>query len=102
MKKYIKYIPYFFIVLLFVMATITTISVKVKKNKIIELTEQIDSLKKYNKELAEINGINVNVTFQLEQKNILSFSANNCQNIAKEVAQMTREALLDSLKNNSK
>lgn len=61
-------------------------------------TEQIDSLARYNRELGELNGLQVNVTFQFTQKNVLSFSQSNCQNVAKEVAQLTRKELLDSLK----
>ena len=72
-------------------------TIKAQKSEIANLQEQVDSLSKYNKQLAAINGINVEVTFQLTQKNVLSFSANNCQNIAKEVAQMTRGELLDSI-----
>lgn len=72
-------------------------TIKSQKAEIINLQEQVDSLSKYNKQLAAINGINVEVTFQLTQKNVLSFSANNCQNIAKEVAQMTRGEILDSI-----
>lgn len=72
-------------------------TIKAQKSEIANLQEQVDSLSKYNKQLAGINGINVEVTFQFTQKNVLSFSANNCQNIAKEVAQMTRGEILDSL-----
>lgn len=72
-------------------------TIKAQKAEISNLQCQVDSLSKYNKQLAGINGINVEVTFQFTQKNVLSFSANNCQNIAKEVAQMTRGEILDSL-----
>ena len=72
-------------------------TIKAQKAEIANLQEQVDSLSKYNKQLAGINGINVEVTFQFTQKNVLSLSANNCQNIAKEVAQMTRGEILDSL-----
>lgn len=72
-------------------------TIKAQKSEIANLQEQVDSLSKYNKQLAGINGINVEVTFQFTQKNVLSFSANNCQNIAKEVAQMTRGEILDSI-----
>lgn len=61
-------------------------------------SEQVDSLSRYNKELGELNGLQVNVTFQFTQKNVLSFSQSNCQNVAKEIAQMTRKELLDSLR----
>ena len=72
-------------------------TIKAQKAEIANLQCQVDSLSKYNKQLAGINGINVEVTFQFTQKNVLSFSANNCQNIAKEVAKMTRGEILDSL-----
>ena len=65
-------------------------TIKAQKTEIANLQCQVDSLVKYNKQLAGINGINVEVCFQLTQKNVLSFSANNCQNIAKEVAHLTR------------
>ena len=77
-------------------------TIKEQRTEIANLQEQVDSLSKYNKQLAGINGINVEVTFQFTQKNVLSFSANNCQNIAKEVAQMTRGEILDSLLLNNK
>lgn len=77
-------------------------TIKAQKSEITNLQCQVDSLSKYNKQLAGINGINVEVTFQFTQKNVLSFSANNCQNIAKEVAQMTRGEILDSLILNNK
>lgn len=72
-------------------------TIKAQKTEIANLQCQVDSLAKYNKQLAGINGINVEVCFQLTQKNVLSFSANNCQNIAKEVAHMTRGEILDSI-----
>ncbi len=77
-------------------------TIKAQKAEIANLQCQVDSLSKYNKQLAGLNGINVEVTFQFTQKNVLSFSANNCQNIAKEVAQMTRGEILDSLLLNNK
>lgn len=72
-------------------------TIKTQRAEIANLQEQVDSLSKYNKQLAGINGINVEVTFQFTQKNVLSFSANNCQNIAREVAHMTRGEILDSI-----
>lgn len=68
------------------------------KYQVAQYEQTVDSLQKYNKQLAGMEGIVVEVNFNLTQKNILSFSANNCQNIAKEVAHMTRQELLDSLK----
>ena len=88
-------------------ALVITLSVAVaKKNSHIhtykyqveQYEKTIDSLQKYNRQLGGMDGISVTVEFNLTQKNILSFSANNCQNIAKEVAHMTRQELLDSLK----
>lgn len=68
------------------------------KYQVEQYEKNIDSLQKYNRQLGGMDGISVTVEFNLTQKNILSFSANNCQNIAKEVAHMTRQELLDSLK----
>ena len=102
--KYIKIIAYCIeaaiLVTLIALAIATGAknrTIKAQKAEIANLQEQVDSLFKYNKQLAGINGINVEVTFQFTQKNVLSFSASNCQNIAKEVAQMTRGEILDSL-----
>ena len=93
----------------FVIVTVILAIAVAQKNKTIKTlkadvksqTEQIDSLNKYNKELGELNGLQVNVTFQFTQKNVLSFSQSNCQNVAKEVAQLTRKELLDSLRVNN-
>ena len=68
------------------------------KYQVEQYEKTIDSLQKYNKQLAGMDGIVVEVNINLSQKNSLSFSQNNCQNIAKEVAHMTRQELLDSLK----
>lgn len=61
------------------------------------LTEQVDSLKRVNTVLGAEDVFTVNVNFNMTQKNILSFSANNCQNIARDVATLTRQELYDSL-----
>lgn len=68
------------------------------KYQVAQYEQTIDSLQKYNRQLGGMDGISVTVEFNLTQKNILSFSQSNCQNIAKEVAHMTRQELLDSLK----
>ena len=68
------------------------------KYQVAQYEQTIDSLQKYNRQLGGMNGISVTVEFNLTQKNILSFSQSNCQNIAKEVAHLTRKELLDSLK----
>lgn len=65
------------------------------KNK--ALIEQVDSIQRYCNALGAENVLTVNVNFNLTQKNILSFSQSNCQNIAKEVSTMTRKELYDSL-----
>ena len=68
------------------------------RQQIAEQTVVIDSLKKQCNELAMLESLHVEVAFQFTQKNVLSFSANNCQNIAKEICYITRGELLDSLK----
>ena len=73
-------------------------SIHTYKYQIEQYEKTIDSLQKYNKQLGGMDGISVTVEFNLTQKNILSFSQSNCQNIAKEVAHLTRKELLDSLK----
>lgn len=73
-------------------------SIHTYKYQVEQYEQTIDSLQKYNRQLGGMDGISVTVEFNLTQKNILSFSQSNCQNIAKEVAHLTRQELLDSLK----
>lgn len=89
------------------LALVITLSVAVaKKNSHIhtykyqveQYEKTIDSLQKYNKQLAGMDGLYVEVNFNFTQKNVLSFSQNNNQNVAKEIARLTRQELLDSLK----
>ena len=70
------------------------------KSEVKSLTEQVDSIQKYNKQLAGMNGISVSVEFTIKNTNVLSFNSNNCHSVAKEIAQFTRGEILDSLKNN--
>lgn len=101
MTRKIKIIIYTIITVILIGLLIATITLgsmnKSLKQELKYKTEQVDSLSRYNKELGELNGLQVNVTFQFTQKNVLSFSQSNCQNVAKEIAQMTRKELLDSL-----
>lgn len=73
-------------------------TIKAQKAEIANLQEQVDSLEKQCNELAMLESLHVEVAFQFTQKNVLSFSANNMQNIAKEICYLTRGELLDSLK----
>lgn len=72
-------------------------TIKTLKKEITDKELVIDSLQNYNRELAELNGISVTVQFTLKSTNVLGINTNNCQNIAKEIAQYTRGELLDSL-----
>lgn len=72
-------------------------TIKQDQIRIKALTEQVDSLQRYASALGAESVLTVNVNFNMTQKNILSFSQSNCQNIAKEVSTMTRKELYDSL-----
>lgn len=72
-------------------------TIKQDNMKIKALTEQVDSLSHANQILGAEEVFTVNVTFELNQKNVLSFSQTNAQNIAREVAKLTRQELVDSL-----
>lgn len=72
-------------------------TIKEQRTAIERYQAEIGELKDYNKRLAEINGIQVSVTFQLTQKNVLSQVNTNAQAIAKEICQLTRQQVLDSL-----
>lgn len=103
-KKIVKWVSYAVAAIVFVlMITFACITSSQKKTiqqqdfQIKALTTQVDSLTKLNATLGAEDVFTVNVNFNLTQKNILSFSANNCQNIAKEVATMTRQELYDSI-----
>lgn len=103
-QKIVKWVAYaveaIVLVLMITFACITSSQKKTIQQQdfqIKALTTQVDSLTKLNAALGAEDVFTVNVNFNLTQKNILSFSANNCQNIAKEVATMTRQELYDSL-----
>lgn len=74
-----------------------TAEIKEHKATIEMQSGQIAELKEYTKRLAEINGVQVSVTFELNQKNVLSQVNTNAQAIAKEICQLTRQQVLDSL-----
>lgn len=103
-QKIVKTIAYTFEVLFVVIFIVLCVAVG-SKNKTIKkenaqikaLTEQIDSLNRVNQALGAENVLTVNVTFELNQKNVLSFAQTNAQNIAREVSTLTRKELYDSL-----
>lgn len=72
-------------------------TIRNQKASIERMCRENDSLVNIVKALGAEEVITVNVTFNMTQKNILSFSQNNCQQIAREVAAMTRSELYDSL-----
>lgn len=72
-------------------------TIRQQKSSIERVCRQNDSLVKIVNQLGAEDVITVNVAFNLNQKNILSFSQSNCQQIAREVATMTRSELYDSL-----
>lgn len=72
-------------------------TIRQQKASIEILCRENDSLVKTVNRLGAEDVITVNVAFNLTQKNILSFSQNNCQQIAREVATMTRSELYDSI-----
>ena len=72
-------------------------TIRKQKASIERLCRENDSLVKTVNRLGAEDVITVNVAFNLTQKNILSFSQNNCQQIAREVATMTRSELYDSI-----
>lgn len=72
-------------------------TIKQQKQSIERLCRENDSLVSIVNALGAESVITVNVAFNMTQKNILSFSQNNCQQIAREVATMTRSELYDSL-----
>jgi len=72
-------------------------TVRQQKASIERLCRENDSLVKTVNRLGAEDVITVNVAFNFTQKNILSFSQNNCQQIAREVATMTRSELYDSI-----
>lgn len=84
------------------------VAVAVQHSRIKEFRQQIadnakviEYLTDRNERLSEINGISVSVEFTLKQSNVFSASNNNLQNVAKEICQLTRGEILDSLQNNN-
>lgn len=103
-QKIIKTIAYSLEVLFIAIFITLCVAVGVKNNKLKQqtvqikaLTEQVDSLARVNTALGAESVFTVNVAFELNQKNVLSFAQTNAQNIAREVATMTRQELYDSL-----
>lgn len=72
-------------------------TIRTQNAQIKSLTEQVDSLNRVNRALGAEDVFTVNVTFNLTQKNVLSLAQTNAQNIAREVATLTRQELYDSL-----
>ena len=64
--------------------------IKAKDIRIEQLMAQRDSLTNTIQRLGAEDVLTVNVSFNLKQTNVLSFSNNNCQQVAKEVATLTR------------
>lgn len=75
--------------------------IKEYKQRISDNAKVIEYLTDRNERLSEINGISVSVEFTLKQSNVFSASNNNLQNVAKEICQLTRGEILDSLQNNN-
>lgn len=71
------------------------------RQQIADNAKVIEYLTDRNERLSEINGISVSVEFTLKQSNVFSASNNNLQNVAKEICQLTRGEILDSLQNNN-
>ena len=72
-------------------------TLKAQKVGIANLQEQVDSLTRYNKQLAAMDAITVNCTFNVNNKNIFSVNTTQANQIAKTFAEMTRQEVLDSL-----
>lgn len=70
-------------------------TIKTKEIRIEQLMAQRDSLTNTIQRLGAEDVLTVNVSFNLKQTNVLSFSNNNCQQIAKEVATLTRLEMIN-------
>ena len=108
-KKIVKWAPLIIFVILFILTIIFGVisskrgkTIKVKELRIEQLMSQRDSLTNTIQRLGAEDVLTVNVSFNLKQTNVLSFSNNNCQQVAKEVATLTRLEMIhykDSLNN---
>lgn len=77
-------------------------TIRNQQEKIVYLTEQVDSLNRVNRALGAETCYTVNCTIHLTSKNIMGVNTINSNNIAKTVATVTRQELLninDSLQN---
>lgn len=72
-------------------------TIKKQEVQVKQLTEHVEYLKEENKALGAEDCITVTCNFNLTQKNILSFTQQNMQNIAKDITTMTRKEIYDSL-----
>lgn len=66
-----------------------------QQEKIVYLTEQVDSLNRVNRALGAESCYTVNCIINLTSKNVLGVNTINSNNIAKTVATVTRQELLD-------
>lgn len=103
-QKIVKLIAYAIEVLLVVLVITFGVALgsknkalKAERQNVKALTEQVDSLQRYATALGAENVLTVNVSFNLTQKNVLTFAQTNAQSIAKEISTMTRKELYDSL-----
>lgn len=91
-------------VLSFVLAiTLSCVSIK-QRHTINNLKQQvtvkevvIDSLTNINKALSSETCLTVTTNFTIDQKNVLSFSATNAQNISRTITELTRGEVLNAL-----
>lgn len=77
-------------------------TIRTQNTQIKSLTEQVDSLNRVNRALGAETCYTVNCTIHLTSKNIMGVNTINSNNIAKTVATVTRQELLninDSLQN---
>lgn len=103
-QKIVKIIAYSIEVLLLALvvvfgsvATNRGKEIKAQKAQIAVLQHKSDSLEQHCYELGAEAVIQVTTNFNMTQKNVFSFNQTNMQNVAKEVATLTRQELYDSL-----
>ena len=72
-------------------------AIKKQEVQVKQLTEHVEYLKEENKALGAEDCLTVTCNFNLTQKNILSFTQQNLQNIAKNISTMTRKEIYDSV-----
>lgn len=104
MNKWLKSAIYAFVgafigvfILLCIAVAAKNTTIKKLKLENTEYTKTIDSLEARCERYGQMEGISVNTTFVINNKNIMSLTSNAVSNVTRNYAVMTKQEVLDAL-----